>query len=154
MRYRIGKYTVCGRVHPSSRQEILQAVAVKGLISCVKFGLPYLGENAAAARAALPIFTSVCQHFRVCKQWWGCQCLDFYRAHRCWYWCWCWCWCMRLHTGAARTPKRVCTESWLWGIYILCWLGNQNYASIANGFSNRAMTKKTIYSNTCTKTPY
>ena len=50
------------------------------ILPCKKFGSPYLGKaSTAAARAALPIHTSVCVYFRQCVQTmlYGCQCLGF-----------------------------------------------------------------------------
>ena len=48
------------------------------LITCGKFGLPYLGTTAAATRAVLLIPASVCSIF--CVQWCGCQCLGFLKC--------------------------------------------------------------------------
>ena len=102
------------------------------LIFCGKFGSPYLGKATAAARAALPISTSVCSVFRVSKQWNGCQCLGFLTCAQ-----------MLMQAialgGLYGHRKRVCTgKLTLSGRKIPCRApGTRTRVSIAPGFSAR-----------------
>ena len=70
-------------------------------------------------------FLSVCLvgYLSVSKRLRGCQCLDFWRAHRCW--------CVRLRTGAVRTPYWKLTL----GEKSLAALGIRTRVGIAPGFS-------------------